>query len=257
MAAQPIIIFRPMSINSPIAVKAAFVFFVLLACQMPAVANDVVATISDLQGTLSAQHADGNAALLAESSAVFENDVLSTEANSYARLKFIDQSEVVLRPNSSLTIESFKYPNQQAELGSILLRLIKGSLRKITGEIGHKVPDQDQLITPVATIGIRGTHYGLLFCQDDCSEIPTVSGKPLANGLHVDVLEGAIALQNSGGELRVAAGEFAFVADPEHEPAQVSSQQGIQITIPPHIIPDSGHGNRPDPNHHNGQCTIP
>ena len=252
-----IVTLRNIRKHCPAAAKRlAGLCIVLAAIINPAAADDSIALITDLQGVLSVQHVDGAQALLGQNSVVFEHDVLSTEADSYARLKFADDSEVVLRPASSLKIEAFSYPQQQAAQGHILLQLLKGGLRKITGMIGHAVPEQDKLLSPVATIGIRGTHYGILYCQADCGQIPTVDGEPLRDGLHIDVAAGAISIQNNGGELPVTAGQFAFVSDQDHTPALQPTEQGLQITIPPVFMQHSDHGNTQDGNHHNGQCTI-
>jgi len=219
-------------------------------------ANGVVGTVTHLQGTLSVQHADGSQALLALQSPILEKDLLTTEANTYARIKFADDSEAVLRPETSLSIENFNYPENKPENGNILLKLVKGGLRKVTGLIGHSAPDKDVLATPVATIGIRGTHYGLLFCQGDCANIPTATGEPLRDGLHLDVVDGEILVKNAAGEILVALGQFAYVPDANGNPHLVPPNEGVQITIPPAILHNSSNGKTLDVNHSNGQCTI-
>ena len=56
-------------------------------------------TVTHLSGTLSVARADGQR-LLAVNSAVREGDLLTTERDTYVRIKFSDGAEVVLRPGS-------------------------------------------------------------------------------------------------------------------------------------------------------------
>jgi hypothetical protein len=217
---------------------------------------DPVATVTHLRGTLSAQHADGSQVLLALRSPVQEKDVLTTEANTYARIKFTDNSETVLRPSSMLNVASYRYRQDQPKSGNILLKLLKGGLRRVTGLVGKAAPAQDVMMTPVATIGIRGTHYGLLFCQSDCGQIPTVTGEPLRDGLHADVVEGSISVKNPAGEVIVVSGQFASVKDQNTSPKLVPANEGVQVTIPPAILLNSGNGNSLDVNKCNGNCAI-
>ena len=53
----------------------------------------------------------------------------------------------------------------------------------------HCSPTWDPIATPVATIGIRGTHYGLVLCTDGSCE---TDGTNLADGLYGGVVDGAV-----------------------------------------------------------------
>lgn len=215
-----------------------------------------VANVTHLRGTLWAQHADGSRTALALGSVIQEKDVLTTEANTYARIKFTDQSETVMRPETTLEIADYRFQQEEPESGNILLKLLKGGLRRLTGLIGKSEPKQDVLVTPVATIGIRGTHYGLLYCAGDCDNIPTVSGEPIADGLHMDVVEGQISGKNQAGELLVAAGQFAFVKDVFSIPYLVPPHHGVQVTIPPAILKNTSDGNSLDADKCDDSCAV-
>ena len=60
--------------------------------------------ITHLSGTLSAKRVDGTAKLLSVKSEVMEGDTLGTESETYARIKFNDGGEVVMRPGTQLKI---------------------------------------------------------------------------------------------------------------------------------------------------------
>lgn len=202
-----------------------------LFCGQAALAA-VAGEITHLSGTLSTQQADGTKKLLGVKSEVQEGDTLTTEAGTYARVKFVDGGEVVLRPGSQLKIQSYSYNVAQPQNDSIVLSMFKGGLRAITGLLGKRSRDKISFQTATATIGIRGTNFGALLCQGDCNSVPTASGQPPANGLHLDVTDGAIVVSNGAGSVQIDLGQFGFVADPATPPAIVPPGSGVQVTVP-------------------------
>lgn len=211
-----------------------------LFCGQAALAA-VAGEITHLSGTLSTQQADGTKKLLGVRSEVQEGDTLTTEAGTYARVKFVDGGEVVLRPSSQLKIQSYSYNVAQPQNDSMVVSMLKGGLRAITGLLGKRSRDKISFQTATATIGIRGTNFGALLCQNDCANVPTTSGRPPANGLHVDVTEGAIVVSNDKGSIEVNAGQFGFVADQDTPPTLVPPSEGVPVTVPGFI--GSGIGN--------------
>ncbi|MGE5466715.1 MAG: hypothetical protein ACM3Y9_04750, partial [Ignavibacteria bacterium] len=153
-----------------------------------------------------------------------------------------DNSEVVLRPNSQLKIDGYKFNQAKPENDNVVLSMFKGGLRAVTGLIGKRNHDKVNFSTATATIGIRGTHFGALLCQNDCGKVPTTSGQAPANGLHVDVADGAILVKNGAGQIQVNAGQFGFVAGANAAPQVVPPQQGIQVTMPQSISQNRGSG---------------
>lgn len=198
-------------------------------------ANEMAAVVTHLSGTLSARLADGTLKLLSVRSEVSEGDVLTTEKETYARLKFRDGSEVVMRPSAQLAISKFKYSEADPKSDATSLNLLKGGLRMVTGLLGKRSPEQVSVKTTAATIGIRGTHFGLLMCNGDCKDVPTVSGTPPQDGLYADVAFGAVMISNEAGVQRVETGQFAHAAGPAAAPRLLPVQQGIQVTMPSSI----------------------
>lgn len=205
-------------------------------------AQQVAGEVTHLSGTLSVKRVDGTTKLLSVKSAVQEGDLLTTEAETYARIKFADASEVVLRPNSQLKIESYAFNQTKPESDNVVLSMFKGGLRAVTGLIGKRSREKVTFSTVTATIGIRGTHFGALLCQSDCGGIPTVTGRAPADGLHVDVADGAIAVRNGAGVQQINAGQFGYVASPTAPPQIVPPQQGVPVTMPSSIAQNKGGG---------------
>jgi len=122
-------------------------------------AAEVVGTVANLSGPLLAKKADGTVKVLAQKSSVEQGDTLVSEKNTYARIRFIDNSEITLRPGTQLKIDNFSYEADKPEKDSALFSLVKGGLRSVTGLLGKRNHDRFGMHTPTATIGIRGTIF--------------------------------------------------------------------------------------------------
>ena len=178
------------------------------------------ATVANLSGTLSVQKPDGSVRILSQKSGVDAGDVRSTEKDSFARIKVTDGGEVTLRPNSRLKIDEYGYAEDTPEKDSFVFSLVKGGLRTITGLVGKRGNrDAYRLNTATATIGIRGTHYGALWVQGDHGG--------LADGLYLDVVDGAINARNNGGDLDYTPGQFGFVGGINMKPILLPKDPGL------------------------------
>jgi hypothetical protein len=197
--------------------------------------SSVAGTVTHLSGLLRDRSKSGVNRVLAVKSEVMQGDTLITEQNTYARVKFSDDGEVVLRPGTQLAIEAYAYDAVAPAKDNIILSLLKGGMRAVTGLAGQRNHDVEKVNTPTATIGIRGTHFGALFCQNDCGGVPTASGQTPANGLHVDVAQGAIVVTNPGGSQVFNVGQFGYVASQATPPLIVPPAQGVQVTMPTSI----------------------
>lgn len=197
-----------------------------------------VGKVAYLSGTLSAKKADGSSRLLAERSEFDNGDVLSTTVNSFARIKFVDGGEIALRPNTSLEIKDIHFEEAQADKDSFIVALIKGGCRAVTGAVGKRNKARVAYNLATATIGIRGTHFGVLFCQGDCEGISDLKGNPLREGAHMDVADGAVEITNNAGSLVVEAGHFAYVEDENARPELVDDSAPYRVSLPASVMFD-------------------
>ena len=92
-----------------------------------------VGQVTHLSGTLTAKRADGSTKLFSTKSEVQEGDTLSTEQETYARIKFADGAEVVLRPGTQLKVAAYAYDEAKPQSDSIVMNMLKGGLRAVTG----------------------------------------------------------------------------------------------------------------------------
>lgn len=146
-------------------------FLALLLSAAVAYAGQVAGTVMHLSGPLLAKRADGTVKILSQKSEVEQGDLLVSEKGTYALIKFIDNSEITLRPNSQFKIENFSFDEAKPEKDSAFFSLIKGGLRSITGLLGKRNKERFGLNTPTATIGIRGTTFIVQYvAPDEASE---------------------------------------------------------------------------------------
>jgi hypothetical protein len=147
-----------------------------------------------------------------------------------------------MRPGTQLKIENYSYNVAKPESDNVVMSMFKGGLRAVTGLLGKRNREKVSFQTETATIGIRGTHFGALLCQNDCGNVPTTGGTPPPNGLHVDVANGAISLSNKAGTVLINTGQFGFAQNSGTPPVIVPPQQGIQVTMPSSISQNKGGG---------------
>ena len=216
--------------------KCFFALALALAPLCAAHAETQAGEVLSLTGTMTVKTADGALKALAAKGLVAAGDTLFTGRDSYARVHFTDGGEVTLRPNTQFMIEKYSYDEQKPEKDGAGFSLLKGSLRALSGLIskrGNK--DSYEMKTPAATIGIRGTEYGLQVCNNDCDGLKMADGGVPPNGLSSQVDQGAVIQRNKGGDLLVEAGSFSYVSSANAAPLRVPATQALRIEIPSHI----------------------
>ncbi len=139
---------------------------------------------------------------------VQSGDTIHVGPASNAQIRMTDESIVGLRPGTVFRIDAYEY-SAQAEPRSIF-SLLKGGFRTVTGAIGRLHNRERYAVrTPTATIGIRGTHYTVVHCDNDCGGAERGS---ISNGTYGGVTDGRIEVVNQTGEHEFAANTFFYVA---------------------------------------------
>lgn len=101
---------------------------------------------------------------LSRKAPVFNIDQVSTGAQSQAQFRMLDGALVALQSDTELLISEYKAGSAD-EQGSVVMELVKGSLRTVTGSIKGDAGNY-QLKTPVGSIGIRGTTFQLSYINE-------------------------------------------------------------------------------------------
>ncbi|HWT71715.1 MAG TPA: FecR domain-containing protein [Oxalicibacterium sp.] len=188
-----------------------WLFVLLLALALPvshAFAASLAGKLDFAFGKVSATGADGAARPLVKGSEVFSGDTVTT-GDGRVQIRFTDGAYMALQPNTVFKVDQYAFNGKQdgTEKGSF--SLVKGSLRTITGAIGHVNKQNYEVRTPTATIGIRGTAYSASQSDD---------------GLTVTVERGAVAVSNQSGSITLGSGQSAQVRTPSSRP-QVTDQK--------------------------------
>ncbi|MFZ4626270.1 MAG: FecR domain-containing protein [Rhodoferax sp.] len=135
--------------------------------------TSVVATAAAVDGTVFVTRAGTRQVLLARGSSLQAGDAINTTRNSTVRIKFTDGGETVIRPESTLVLQAYQFQKEAPANDSLLLNLLKGGLRALTGAVGKRGDvNAYQVRANTATVGIRGTDFSLRLCQQDCDVGP-------------------------------------------------------------------------------------
>lgn len=207
-----------------------------------ALADGVVA---ELSGTISVKRADERI-ILSRGSPIKEGDVITTEKDSYAQIKFPDGAIMTLKPSTSIAIKEHRFSEQEPEKDSSTFSLLKGGLRTVSGLIGKRGNrDAYKLNTATATIGIRGT----VFDVDDCATTSCAkgsqaladdkdragknekseAGEVLVPAVYVGVRDGEVIVKNDAGELILSAGQFGIAPATSVRPVQLPGDPGLSV----------------------------
>jgi len=90
--------------------------------------------------------------------AVAVTDSLVTGANGSASLVLRDGTALVLGPKTRIELKNFTFDDANQQ-GNMLVSVLQGSLRMVTGLISKFNPGAAAITTKTATIGVRGTDF--------------------------------------------------------------------------------------------------
>ncbi|MGH6891149.1 MAG: FecR family protein [Dongiaceae bacterium] len=134
----------------------------------------------------------------------FRNDVhaqelVKTGTKGSTELEFLDNTRLVVGPNGQVRLDEFVYdPASETGGGQISLKL--GAFRYQSGELKNK--ENVKLVTPTATMTIRGTHLVIFVAVSGATEVNVLDGA-------VDVLAcntpSAVSV-NAGQRVNVTSG---------------------------------------------------
>jgi hypothetical protein len=84
-------------------------------------------------------------------------DVLATGSTGTLGVILRDDTVISLGPSSQIRLVQFAFDPAQGNL-SMVLRMTRGLMEYLSGRISKLAPGSVRIETPVATLGIRGTH---------------------------------------------------------------------------------------------------
>src|SRR5882762_348303 len=160
---------------------------------------------------------------------VRSGDTIRVGPASNAQIRLADESIVGLRPGTIFRLDEFAYSGQGDGNKRIVFAILVGVFGRLMGA-NERLHSRERYAvrTPTATIGIRGTHYTVVHCDNDCGTLNRVSlaaldsiaqsdaapgvGQSIPNGTYGGVTDGRIEVVNQTGEHEFAANTFFYVA---------------------------------------------
>jgi len=161
---------------------------------------------------------------------IVSNTLVNTGDKSAALLRFQDGQIVTMQANSTFHVREYRYDAKKINNSNIVFSVFRGGMRFITGLIGQHRKQSFKVLTPTATIGIRGTEFMVV-----------MAGK----SMYSKVLTGKIEMLNTGGMRVVSAGQTAALSSADTPASLVSASaipagtfgELLAIPIQPSAIP--------------------
>ncbi len=189
-----------------LALSIAVAAFVALAAPPTMAADAQIGSVTRLQGD-AFWRAGQALEPLAEGAPVFENQKVGTGEAARLELTFDDGTKLTLGEHATMTLDTFVYDPAQGT-GKMTLS-VKGAFRFVSGQVSKLQNREVAVVTPLATIGIRGTDFW---------------GGPIDDqALGVFLIEGAVTVTNAAGEQVLdTSGQGTNIATPGAAPGAVT-----------------------------------
>lgn len=164
------------------------------------------AVVVRLRGEVTAQGTE-QSRVLQEGSPVFVGERLRAAPAGEALLKTADAGFIGVRPGVEFAVERFAAEGKKSD--HLSLRLLQGSLRIVTGWIGRLNKGEHRVVTPYATIGIRGTDH-----EPYVLSAEQAASTPYQEGTYDKVNRGSTTLGEGTQTLAIEKGRVGFARAP-------------------------------------------
>ncbi|MGY8526648.1 FecR family protein [Paracidovorax citrulli] len=127
------------------------------AAQTPApVAGKAVVVVGSVEA-----RRNGEAVSVASGNDVAEGTTIETSQGAHVYIVTADKGFISVRPNSSVTIERYRYDAASPGKTEIKIVLNHGVVRSISGSGAQAAKENYRMNTPVVALGIRGTDFSV------------------------------------------------------------------------------------------------
>ena len=144
---------------------------------------------------------DSQSIVLKTGDDIFANQTVATDGAGVGQFEFRDKTKLALGPGSTVVLDNFVY-NPKGSGSKVVLELTRGSFRFITGKAKH---DAYEIVTPTATIGVRGTAFDVYVDDSGALAIAMING-----AVQVCPHSGACRLHNIIGRFLTLNAEGVF-----------------------------------------------
>jgi FecR protein len=173
--------------------------------------------VDQVRGEASVLNRDGQPRGAAKGERVVEGETIVTGADGEVLLTTDDSGVLAVRPRSRVQIEAYKVNGNEND--SVVLKLLRGSLRSITGWITKTAPRNYRVATPTATVGIRGTDHETSVVEEG-----------IEPGTYNQVTSGETSFSTAAGSINIGPGQAGHAPQGDQPPKPLPAP-------PPNIFP--------------------
>ena len=179
-----------------------------------------IGNVEEIRLALYGTVAGGDPIRLWKNDHVYADELIETVKRSSAQIRFLDETDLWLGASSQLILDSFIYDPKQGT-GEMVAVLGVGLFRFITGILPV---ESYAVLTPAATIGIRGTDFTVAVAENGATAVTVYSGQV------------TVSPRGGGATQSVNPGETAVLATATGNVSVSPSRQ----TAPPESV-SAGH----------------
>jgi hypothetical protein len=190
------------------AVPGPLVALALCLFSIGALAQVSAARVMSVSGNVKVVDAQGKERALIKGAEIKAGEKIVTADGALVQIRMNDGGFMSIRPGTEMVIDRFNYDERKPAESGMLISLLRGGMRSITGLIGKANPDGYQIRSSTATVGIRGTDHEPMVIPPNVPELAKLG----APGLYDKVNEGETFIRNQAGLLSIKRGEIGFTA---------------------------------------------
>lgn len=154
---------------------------------------------------------------------IYMGDQISTGAGGGLQVMLLDQTVMTLGQNAKMTIDEMVY-DPKSGTGKLNFNVTQGAFRFVSGQIAKANPENVNIKTPMATIGIRGTLVG--GSVDSGNTLVALLGP--GDQTNTSARHGAIEVTTPSGTVSISRTGYSTVITPgapPSPPAPVTAEQ--------------------------------
>lgn len=179
--------------------------------------HDAAGRVMFVVGKATKQNENGATQAIAKDMTIWQGDKLVTAADGYIYTRMSDGALLVIRPESTLSVDLWRYDANKPENSQIKYTLHNGLSRYVSGRGSQAAKEQFRFNTPLAAIGVRGTDF-TVWTRADLTEVSVRSGGVVVSGFGANCEKNALGpcegrtaaelfANRSSGYLQLKAGE--------------------------------------------------
>jgi uncharacterized lipoprotein YehR (DUF1307 family) len=188
--------------------KNPILAFTLVANLLTCNASQATGTINFIEGNVTINNYKNEMRVPQPNEKVNVGDTIITGKDGEVHIITDDKGIIAIRPQTQLQIDTYQAEGRDDD--AIVLKLLRGSFRSITGWIGKNHPNSYQVRTPTATITMAATDHETLVIENGADA-----------GTYDKVNTGEALLDTTFGKTEISAHKAGFVPKSAEEAPKI------------------------------------